>query len=266
MAIVVHRISLQALLAVLPAYCSASADVSAPIRIGLKWVELHKQADLPGELPGLAKTPGGGAIGVMSSARAQALLARYPERATQELGSVKAPSGEPVVVERMHQQACWNTGLRVAVTATRASSGAVDLVIKSEIIGEEGFKEPGKGRMKPSVRKRNLQKSVEPGQTVLLAFPHHSAVQMVEDKVPILGNLPLLGRFFRSKTECRLRCVTLLVATPSAPNMCFRASLHGGGGREDANPKRQKIAPQKRPPLPHPAWLSPKRPYPPAVP
>ncbi len=56
-----------------------------------------------------------------------------------------------------------------------------------------------------STRKVTTSVSVWDGQTVVLGGLMREDVQKVEDKVPILGDIPLLGRFFRSNVDQHLK-------------------------------------------------------------
>ena len=52
-----------------------------------------------------------------------------------------------------------------------------------------------------SNHKLNTQLTVEDGATIALGGLMQERVQNVEDKVPVLGNIPLIGRFFTSKSK-----------------------------------------------------------------
>jgi general secretion pathway protein D len=52
-----------------------------------------------------------------------------------------------------------------------------------------------------SVRKVTTGVTVWDGQTVVLGGLIREDVQDVEDKVPILGDIPILGRLFRTEAE-----------------------------------------------------------------
>ena len=53
------------------------------------------------------------------------------------------------------------------------------------------------------------------GQTVLLAAPLFEHVLINKDKVPVLGDLPLMGRLFRSETSTKVKKRLLLFLTPT---------------------------------------------------
>jgi general secretion pathway protein D len=55
----------------------------------------------------------------------------------------------------------------------------------------------------PHVRLRELNTSAEmqPGQTVLLSGPVSLELKRQKEKLPVLGDLPFLGRLFRSTSS-----------------------------------------------------------------
>ena len=70
------------------------------------------------------------------------------------------------------------------------------------------------------------------GQTVVLGGLIKESVQKIDDKVPFLGDLPFLGRFFRSKVTSRskenlLIFVTARLIGPDG-NPIHKEVTHGG--------------------------------------
>ena len=51
----------------------------------------------------------------------------------------------------------------------------------------------------------NTTLSLYDGHTVAIGGMIEDKVQKVEDKVPVFGDLPLIGRFFRSNAESHIR-------------------------------------------------------------
>ena len=110
-----------------------------------------------------------------------------------------------------------NTGVTLEVTPTIAFDGStIDLVLSPEVVEFDGFINYGtpiyasNGRLltnnvinQPvfSTRKVTTNVSVWDGQTVMLGGLMREDVQKVEDKVPFLGDVPLLGRLFRSSVD-----------------------------------------------------------------
>jgi general secretion pathway protein D len=56
-----------------------------------------------------------------------------------------------------------------------------------------------------STRKVTTSVSIFDGQTVVLGGLMREDVQKVEDKVPFLGDIPLVGRLFRSSVDQHLK-------------------------------------------------------------
>jgi general secretion pathway protein D len=88
-----------------------------------------------------------------------------------------------------------------------------------------------------SVRKVTTGVTVWDGQTVVLGGLIREDVQDVEDKVPLLGDIPILGRLFRSESEQHFKrnlmiFVTAYLIDPSGQRI--RVGADGGGGPTDS--------------------------------
>ncbi|MBP7950794.1 MAG: tetratricopeptide repeat protein [Verrucomicrobiales bacterium] len=118
-----------------------------------------------------------------------------------------------------------NTGVSMEVDPVVAEDGyTIDLNLAPEVVEFEGFINYGspintgainalgvpttvvltENRIEQPVfatRKLNTAVTIWDQQTVGIGGLIREDVQMVEDKVPILGDVPLLGRLFRSKSE-----------------------------------------------------------------
>jgi len=70
---------------------------------------------------------------------------------------------------------------------------------------------------RPIVRQRKLSASVRvwDGQTVVLGGLPSETVTTLKDKVPVLGDLPLLGRMFRSESKATTKKNLLIFVTPT---------------------------------------------------
>jgi len=75
--------------------------------------------------------------------------------------------------------------------------------------------EVGYNIIQPLFETRNLQTSVViwDGQTVVLGGLMREDVQEIDDKVPFLGDIPILGRLFRSKVSSRAKRNLLIFVT-----------------------------------------------------
>lgn len=88
-----------------------------------------------------------------------------------------------------------NYGSPIQTTSTNALGQSVTNVITPNVINQPIF----------STRKVTTSVSVFDGQTVVLGGLMREDVQKVEDKVPLLGDVPLLGRLFRSSVDQHLK-------------------------------------------------------------
>jgi general secretion pathway protein D len=69
----------------------------------------------------------------------------------------------------------------------------------------------------PKFRVLRMATSVQvwDGQTVVLGGLPSETVSMLKDKVPLLGDLPLLGRLFRSESKATTKKNLLIFVTPT---------------------------------------------------
>jgi general secretion pathway protein D len=180
---------------------------------------------------------------------------RYPRTYTQpqvpSIGSTTAVTNTvvPVVVTPTTPQD-WetrNTGVTLEVEPVVGGDGTtIDLNLVPQVVEFEGFINYGSPinavgvstvagitvsspvLLTPNIinqpvfstRKVTTSVSVYDGQTVVLGGLMREDVQKVEDKTPIIGDIPLIGRAFRSNVEQRNKMnlvifVTARVVTPS---------------------------------------------------
>jgi general secretion pathway protein D len=92
-------------------------------------------------------------------------------------------------------------GLGAAVAAATGASSSV--VLTNNVINQPIF----------STRKVTTSVTVWDGQTVVLGGLMEDDVQKVQDKVPILGDIPLLGRAFRSNVDQHLKTNLVIFVT-----------------------------------------------------
>lgn len=127
-----------------------------------------------------------------------------------------------------------NTGVTLQVTPTVGPDGStIDLELAPEVVEFEGFINYGSPILGPaqssiiggvfvdrpqsvitpnvinqpifSTRRVSTNVSVWDGQTVALGGLMREDVQKVEDKVPFLGDIPIMGRLFRSSVDQHLK-------------------------------------------------------------
>jgi general secretion pathway protein D len=115
---------------------------------------------------------------------------------TLEVEPVVGPDGFTIDLNLVPQvvefEGFINYGSPIQSTATNPITGVTTTnIITPNVINQPIF----------STRKVQTSVSVFDGQTVVLGGLIREDVQKTEDKVPLLGDIPLLGRFFRSSVE-----------------------------------------------------------------
>jgi general secretion pathway protein D len=98
----------------------------------------------------------------------------------------------------------------VSTVSTRGISTSIPVLLTQNVINQPVF----------STRKVTTSVSVWDGQTVVLGGLMREDVQKVEDKTPIIGDIPLIGRAFRTNVDQHVKknliiFVTARVVTPS---------------------------------------------------
>ncbi len=130
-----------------------------------------------------------------------------------------------------------NTGVTLQINPTLGGDGyTIDLRFAPEIVEFEGFINYGSPIEAPSTtvggvatsititenriempvfatRSVNTGITIFDGHTVSVGGLIREDVQSVEDKVPILGDLPLVGRLFQSKSESRIKSNLVIFVT-----------------------------------------------------
>ncbi len=112
-----------------------------------------------------------------------------------------------------------NTGVTLEAEPTLTNDGKINLWATPQVVECESFKDIGHGRKQPIFSERKVRTNVtlRSGQTVVLGGALRETQQTVENKVPVLGDVPLLGRLFRtSQKQVVKRCLVVLV-TPRIP-------------------------------------------------
>lgn len=112
-----------------------------------------------------------------------------------------------------------NAGLRLGAKVTKIDdNGFVSFVMSPEISAVVGAGEdiPGCGPIKRMIQRRldtgNLR--VRAGQTLILTGVISETDQEIVRKWPILGDIPIVGQFFRSRTGTRLKRELVIMVTP----------------------------------------------------
>jgi general secretion pathway protein D len=130
-----------------------------------------------------------------------------------------------------------NTGVTLEVEPTIGENDfMIDLRFIPEIVEFEGFINYGSPILAPgtdalgnpvtqvltenriempvfSTRRVNTQLTIYDGYTVAVGGLMREDVQNVEDKVPILGDIPIIGRLFQTKAENRIKSNLIVFVT-----------------------------------------------------
>jgi general secretion pathway protein D len=123
-----------------------------------------------------------------------------------------------------------NVGVELAVTPNVENDDTISLVLEPKVTEFEGFVEYGgpsiaiagdttvsvpAGFFQPifSVREISTEVTVFDGATLVMGGLTRDEVKTVKDKVPVLGDIPGVGRLFRSEGETRQKRNLLVFVT-----------------------------------------------------
>ncbi len=159
-----------------------------------------------------------------------------------------------------------NTGVTLEIEPTLAGNNSViDLRLAPEIVEFEGFINYGSPIQAPStnalgqpttvtitenriempvfsVRRVSTSLSIYDGHTVAVGGLMREDVQNVEDKLPILGDLPLVGRLFQSKAENRIKSNLIIFVTAQIIDATGR-NLRAEDMASNSSPQPELITP-----------------------
>ncbi len=118
---------------------------------------------------------------------------------TLEVEPVVGPDGYTIDLNLVPQvvefEGFINYGSPIQTTSTNALGQSIVNVITPNVINQPIF----------STRKVTTSVSIFDGNTVVLGGLMREDVQKVEDKVPLLGDIPIIGRLFRSSVDQHLK-------------------------------------------------------------
>lgn len=169
-------------------------------------------------------------ITVLSGKTAEIIVAmemRYPQKygdTHSEVGTGTAgiggngAAGVTITAGTPQDFTSRNVGVEMKVTPTVEADGSISLQLEPKVTEFEGFVEYGgmsiaansqttvsvpSGFYQPifSTREIHTEVNIFDGATVVMGGLTREEVKEVHDKVPILGDIPLIGRLFRSKSE-----------------------------------------------------------------
>lgn len=168
---------------------------------------------------------------------------RYPQRFGQtqsQVGTGNASgggsAGVAITAGTPEEFATRNVGVELKVTPTVEEDGrSISLELNPKVTEFDGFVEYGgpsvaisgsttvtvpSGFYQPifSVRDISTRVTIWDGATLIMGGLTREEVKQVKDKVPVLGDIPLLGRLFRSKAESTQKRNLLIFVTARLVN------------------------------------------------
>jgi general secretion pathway protein D len=177
---------------------------------------------------------------VLSGRTAQIVVAqelRYPENYSDiesEVGTASGnqtgSAGVTITAGTPQDFTVRNVGVEMEVTPTVEENQNISLKLEPRVTEFEGFVEYGgtsvaisggttvtvpSGFYQPifSTREVRTEVTVYDGATVVIGGLTREEVKTVNDKVPLLGDIPLLGRLFQSKGETSTKKNLLIFVT-----------------------------------------------------
>jgi len=180
-------------------------------------------------------------VTVLSGKTAEIVVAqelRYPESYSDiesEVGSTSAggtggSAGVTITAGTPQDFVVRNVGVEMEVTPTVEADSSISLLLEPRVTEFEGFVEYGgpsiaissgttvtvpAGFFQPifSVRRVRTEVTIWDGATVVMGGLTREQVVDVSDKIPVLGDIPLLGRFFKSEGESSQKRNLLIFVT-----------------------------------------------------
>ena len=106
-------------------------------------------------------------------------------------------------------------GIKLTVTPRINKTGFITLTVNQEIQTNEGYKDIN-GSQYPQLTTRKMGADVQvlSGETVVLGGLAQNSVTKSTTKVPLLGDIPLLGWLFRHETDEKVRNEIIVFLTP----------------------------------------------------
>ena len=120
---------------------------------------------------------------------------------------------DPNEVRQVNSQGYRRTGIELSVTPSISAQGLVVMEINQSISGDA---ELSSASTNPAIFERSLKTEViaQSGQTILLGGLMSENINRSETKVPLLGDLPILGNLFKSQKDSTTKTELLLLITP----------------------------------------------------
>jgi len=121
---------------------------------------------------------------------------------------------DPDATRSITSQGYRKTGVKLSVTPSISAQGLVVMEIKQSISNQADSDSESAGN--PAIFERSLETEViaQSGQTILLGGLMSENKNASKTKVPLLGDLPILGHLFRSEKDSTVKTELILMITP----------------------------------------------------
>jgi general secretion pathway protein D len=223
----------------------AELTLSDELKYGLEWYLKHTSKDMVGTINFLSGSGGAGAAGVLytltgTSGRFQAILSAFASKnlvniistphvvvldgksasinvgtqvpvVTSESTSPDLAAGnQPSILRNIQYR---STGVNLSVTPTVTSEGKLRIKISQSLSEVQGY---APGLNSPIILNRsiNTEVTLRSGETVLLGGLISETEGKGENKVPVLGDIPILGHLFKIKSKERKKTELIVEITP----------------------------------------------------
>ena len=183
-------------------------------------------------------------VTVLSGRTAKIVIAdelRYPENYRDGSSNVgndsrgSSAAGVTIVAAVPEKFTTRNVGVEMSVTPIAEESGKIYLLLQPKVTEFEGFVQYGgknvtstssgtntydSGFYQPifSTREITTEVSIEKGCTVVMGGLTREEIKETHDKVPLLGDIPLLGKLFQSKGQTSQKKSLLILVTANLVN------------------------------------------------
>ena len=223
----------------------AELTLSDELKYGLEWYLKHTSSDLIGNISFLSGSGGAGAAGVLytltgTSGRFQAILSAFASKnlvniistphivvldgksaninvgtqvpvVTSESTSPDLAAGnQPSILRNIQYR---STGVNLNVTPTITSQGKLRIKVNQSLSEVQGY---APGLNSPIILNRsiNTEVTLRSGETVLLGGLISETEGGGENKVPGLGDIPILGNLFKIRSKERKKTELIIEITP----------------------------------------------------
>ena len=223
----------------------AELTLSDELKYGLEWYLKHTSSDLIGNINFLSGSGATGAAGVLytltgTSGRFQAILSAFASKnlvniistphivvldgksaninvgtqvpvVTSESTSPDLAAGnQPSILRNIQYR---STGVNLNVTPTITSQGKLRIKVNQSLSEVQGY---APGLNSPIILNRSISTEVtlRTGETVLLGGLISETEGGGENKVPVLGDIPILGNLFKIRSKERKKTELIIQITP----------------------------------------------------